>query len=364
VVSTDNGEDAFPGLYCGTTSDNAIDIEGNGGDDTIEPASGNFADANVHPLTSVLIDGGAGNDTISTFPTVTTPGASLTFNGGDGNDTINAMDVSCPAANPPTLAISGDAGDDILTGSAFGCNSVIHGGDGNDTINGNSGTDQLFGDAGNDSITGGSGAVTMDGGPGTDSLSAGNDVLHPTNDTFDAVDGERDTITCGFGADIANIDQFDIVPSPASPNACEQVNVTQVGGTTPTPTPSPPCRCVLPPTTKLAVTVPATHSEHVLKTHVLAVKVDCSVACIAGAGALLTIGGKPKHGLKTKTATVTLAKGGSGTVKLRLSSSLLKQIKSGLHHHKHVLATVVLAVSPIAAGAKPQQRTEHVKITG
>ncbi len=247
----DNGEDAFPGLYCGTTSDNAIDIEGNGGDDTIEPASGNFADANVHPLTSVLIDGGAGNDTISTFPTVTTPGASLTFNGGDGNDTINAMDVSCPAANPPTLAISGDAGDDILTGSAFGCNSVIHGGDGNDTINGNSGTDQLFGDAGNDSITGGSGAVTMDGGPGTDSLSAGNDVLHPTNDTFDAVDGERDTITCGFGADIANIDQFDIVPSPASPNACEQVNVTQVGGTTPTPTPSPPCRCVLPPTTKL-----------------------------------------------------------------------------------------------------------------
>ena len=66
----------------------------------------------------------AGNDT-------------LTINGGNGSDTINAS--TWPAPNRSSLIIDGGAGNDTITGGD-GADMLI-GGDGNDTVNGGRGND-------------------------------------------------------------------------------------------------------------------------------------------------------------------------------------------------------------------------------
>lgn len=78
-----------------------------------------------------------------------------------------------------------------------GYDDVIYGLGGNDTLRGGAGADRIFGGPGNDVITGGSGSDRLWGGRGSD--------------TIDAVDGERDYIDCGPGADRAVVDKFDKV---------------------------------------------------------------------------------------------------------------------------------------------------------
>jgi len=116
-------------------------------------------------VTSIVADGGAGNDTITIEPGVT---VSATLNGGDG--------------------------DDHLFGGELG--SVLHGGAGNDQLSGRSGNDQLFGDEGDDDLFGGAGNDTLDGG-------AGNDVLQGQtgNDTLIGGEGD-DVLTGGLGDDL------------------------------------------------------------------------------------------------------------------------------------------------------------------
>src|SRR5206468_651648 len=50
---------------------------------------------------------------------------------------------------------------------------------------------------------------------------------NPGNDTIDAQDGERDTVGCDLGADVANVDAVDVVEGDGQ---CEQVNVAPGGG--------------------------------------------------------------------------------------------------------------------------------------
>jgi Ca2+-binding RTX toxin-like protein len=99
-----------------------------------------------------------------------------------------------PAVTPPhgrTLAGAENA--DRLTGTAFG-----------DVLLGRAGNDVLRGLAGNDVLRGGAGNDRLDGGPGGDLLLGG-----PGNDTIRAQDGQRDTVDCGPGHDIAYVDRVD-----------------------------------------------------------------------------------------------------------------------------------------------------------
>lgn len=116
------------------------------------------------------IYGNGGNDTISAG------GGNDTVFGGSGNDKL-----------------FGDAGDDVLSGD-----------EGDDTLEGGLGNDQLFGGAGQDLLDGGDGDDTLDGGDGNDTLIGwiGNDVLSggAGNDLIYGGDG-NDTITSGNGVD-------------------------------------------------------------------------------------------------------------------------------------------------------------------
>lgn len=71
------------------------------------------------------------------------------------------------------VVIDGKAGNDTITVTATGISTSILGGAGNDTITGGSGRDTIEGGDGNDSIVGGSGGDTMNvlsGGNGDDTI--------------------------------------------------------------------------------------------------------------------------------------------------------------------------------------------------
>ncbi|OUM04565.1 calcium-binding protein, partial [Pseudomonas syringae] len=101
-----------------------------------------FADGTVWDraqITSALLDGTGGNDTLTGYDTADT------LSGQAGNDTLN-----------------GRNGNDLLEG-----------GDGKDTLYGEGGDDTLSGGAGADTLSGGEGSDVLDGGTGSDSLEGG-----------------------------------------------------------------------------------------------------------------------------------------------------------------------------------------------
>jgi Ca2+-binding RTX toxin-like protein len=130
----------------------AFNIDGRGGNDTINTSYGNDT-----------VQGGAGNDTIQS------DGGNDVLSGGDGNDTIYHG----------------------LYGSA-----TLSGGTGNDWIVGNSGNDKEDGGSGNDTLTG-VGRDILTGGTGSDTFMIGYSGP-PTEDTitdFSTVQGDKVDLT-------------------------------------------------------------------------------------------------------------------------------------------------------------------------
>jgi Ca2+-binding RTX toxin-like protein len=128
-------------------------IAGSAGDNVINPGG---------TATPVLIEAGAGNDTVY---------------GGTGDDVLD-----------------GGTGNDVVYGGAG--NDTVYGGAGNDTIDGGSGDDVIHGGPGNDVIDGGAGDDVIYGGSGDDVINGGAD-----NDTIYGGSG-NDTISGGRGDDL------------------------------------------------------------------------------------------------------------------------------------------------------------------
>jgi hypothetical protein len=123
------------------------------------------------------------------------------------NTAVETLQVATPTPPPPTPPpptpppaakrhtihgtahadhIIGTAGPDLIDAGAG--NDILFGGAGNDILFGGPGNDILFGDAGTDTIFGGAG-----------------------HDTIRARDGQKDTIDCGPGRDVAFVDRVDRV---------------------------------------------------------------------------------------------------------------------------------------------------------
>ncbi|MGD1850386.1 MAG: Calx-beta domain-containing protein, partial [Cyanophyceae cyanobacterium] len=157
---------------------------------------------------SLQFDGAANaftvdNGTLSLFPNG--------INGGGGDDQFTV-----PAGSTGTVRLNGEAGNELIDGTAAAATSPIiaDGGEGIDNIIGGAGGDTLRGGAGNDIITATAGNNTIVGGPGQDRMTAGGGI-----DTFayQGSDGvasaaEADVITTfgatdliGLGPDIASL---------------------------------------------------------------------------------------------------------------------------------------------------------------
>ena len=142
-------------------------------------------------VTGVVVEAGAGDDTLTMDASVGVP---VTLLGGDGNDSLvggSAGDYLCGNAGRDTLR--GGIGDDTLCGGREG--DELHGGQSDDYLIGARGNDSLYGMTGNDTLLGREGDDFLAGSPGDDSMegNAGNDTL------FDGVGA--DTFRGGQGDD-------------------------------------------------------------------------------------------------------------------------------------------------------------------
>ncbi len=172
-----------------TTGDDADTILGGAGndsidggldDDTIDGGSGNDTIIGGHG--SDTIEGGAGDDTI--------------WGGlGDASDILNIEDeddpfwgIDDPRPDNGLDVIHGGAGNDVIYGQDD--DDVLYGDAGNDTLDGGIDDDALFGGEGDDSLSGGIGDDYLDGGAGNDAISGGDDRDWITNvNAGDVVDG-------------------------------------------------------------------------------------------------------------------------------------------------------------------------------
>jgi len=123
--------------------------------------------------------GGTGNDIYYVDPASPYP---IVENLGEGNDTVillyaapytkpdNVENVIIQGGGslppPPSTTITGDSGDNVLTGGAIA--EIIKGLGGNDTLDGGGGNDTLYGGAGNDVLKGGDGNDLLRGDAGRD----------------------------------------------------------------------------------------------------------------------------------------------------------------------------------------------------
>ncbi|MBI1312843.1 hypothetical protein GC176_16260 [bacterium] len=196
------------------SSDHDVDVT-NAGGRTVISDNGTSAFENIafqNPTTSLTVNTGDGNNTITLNAIDAAFAASFTLNAGGGDDTIDATVFNFAAA------LNGEAGNDTVTGSAFNDTisgglgaDLLSGGDGADLIRGNDGvnaddnaSDTLFGNSGIDSLDGEGGDDVIDGGLSGDLISggAGNDQINggSGNDTVSGGDG-NDNILGGSGND-------------------------------------------------------------------------------------------------------------------------------------------------------------------
>jgi Ca2+-binding RTX toxin-like protein len=222
-----NGNDVFTGAGGNDT------LQGGNGNDTLDGADGydtlqaefgddvlrggDGTDALLAGDGNDILDGGAGPDLLT---------------GGMGTDVIDYSSRTGSLivdfydrgpdgefgeediVRPDIEGVNGGAGKDKLTASTGPVSFNGNGGD--DTLQGNIGDDVLAGGAGKDKVAGAGGNDQINGGAGQDTLDGGN-----ADDTIDARDGEKDTLTCGAGADIVSVDPIDVVDAD-----CEKVAST------------------------------------------------------------------------------------------------------------------------------------------
>ncbi len=145
---------ATPGSGVGDAQADNVTVNGTGGNDQIQI---------VGSLKSVTVSGLAAQVTLIGPET----GDTLTVHGGNGNDTINAAGMTSAIMN---LVLDGGAGNDTIVGSAG--NDTLLGGDGNDMVTGGRGNDTALLGAGNDTFVWnpGDGSDVVEGQDGTDTM--------------------------------------------------------------------------------------------------------------------------------------------------------------------------------------------------
>jgi Ca2+-binding RTX toxin-like protein len=331
------------GVTAGAGCDQASATEADCGDENTSKLVANLGDGNdafkkssyydLVYLKAVTVNGEGGNDDLSASIELT---VGFTLNGGPGDDKLTGTGVG-------DILNGGDGNDEIGGGGGA---DAIEGGAGDDNLYGDTGDDVITGDAGDDMIDGADGSDTIQGGPGQDSILGDGDIRDTGNDKIDAVDGERDTVQCGSGADTVDADRIDTVEGGGE---CEQVNVAEG--------PSPSGGKFPPPKVSLA------SRQKALKQKGVVVKVSCPSACFLGAYMNVKVGGAKAFEIDGDLYRLKAA--GSKRILLKLPARRRRAIKAGLKHHKKVVATVYgVRASDIADHDQVDSAGKKVTITG
>jgi len=190
--------------------DMAVKLRGGPGDDVLTGA----------PLPGDVLDGGDGDDRLAARDgddeLLPGPGADV-IDGGPGIDHVSfayataavSADLAAPGPSDPTG--EGDAMTAVESVAGGGGDDVLLGSDGDSLLVGGEGDDRLDGRGGRDVIVGGLGTDAIDGGPGNDDLATGSAVVQIVSRTYsqDAPDAVPDVATGGDGRDILRIGSLD-----------------------------------------------------------------------------------------------------------------------------------------------------------
>ena len=251
----------------------------------------------------------------------------LTIDGGPGNDDIDA------SSGPDTIT-GGDGNDTIVAGNA---NDTVDGGPGDDSIKGGGADDEITGGAGRDSINGDGEAFASND---------GNDVVH-------AQDGEGDTVTCGFGADVVNADQVDVIDAPS----CEQVN--RAAGPAPAPTPgaAPPPAPVPQPALDVGLRAPSAARLGTLLRRGLRVRLTISAPCSGAVDLVVRAAEARRLGLGRAQVVIAAVRGdvaaaGILNVTLKPKARYARKLKRA----KRLTAYVVLSCEGVASADVDRQK--------
>lgn len=168
------------------------------------------------------IDGGLGPDTVAglggddRLVEGARPSGADTFSGGGAVDTVDySSRTATVRVDINGVADDGQVGEgdfvrvDVENARTGTGSDVLAGSGAANGLNGGGGVDQVSGMGGNDDLTGGPGVDTINGNAGDDGI--------------DALDGDKDTVNCGSGEDVAVIDQgVDVV------QGCETVRFSNL----------------------------------------------------------------------------------------------------------------------------------------
>ena len=186
-----NGSGTTNNFVVGKTAEDLMIISESGKSVTVGPT-----------FNRVAINGNNGNDTITIGNLEDIAAVLVEVSGGNGNDSISAAGALIGNVR---LLLSGDAGNDTLTGSEDADtvsggdgNDLLYGGGGDDTMIGGNGKDNLYGQAGNDSMQGNAGDDSLRGNDGDDTIEAG--------DGFDVLLGQNGDDSLNGGAGDDNMD--------------------------------------------------------------------------------------------------------------------------------------------------------------
>jgi Ca2+-binding RTX toxin-like protein len=207
----DGGEGLNQLLVTGTGAADNITIGANNRRISVSRGQATITANNNMSVQQLVVNAGAGDDTVTVNDLSTIDCAVLiVVNGDDGNDRLTAQGSRLGLAR---LAMNGNAGNDTIIGSQDG--DSLTGNEGNDAINGLAGNDSIVGSAGDDILAGGLGDDTLDGGDGEDFITGnlGNDRMRggAGNDTLRGFEGD-DTLDGQSGDDNLNgMDGNDVI---------------------------------------------------------------------------------------------------------------------------------------------------------
>ncbi len=192
---------ATPGSGVGDGSADNVTVNGTGGNDQIQVVGAGSSVTVTGLAAQVSITGAEGANDV------------LTVNAGSGNDVINAQTL--PAATIK-LVIDGGAGNDTITGSQ-GADTLI-GGTGNDMVTGGQGNDVADLGDGNDTFVWnpGDGSDVVEGGAGTDTLVFNGSNANENMDI--SANGGRVRLARDVGAIVMDL------------NGVEKIQLNAVGG--------------------------------------------------------------------------------------------------------------------------------------
>jgi hypothetical protein len=267
----------------------AIDIEVTGGDGADKLTGGAYGDKLYGGNGDDLLDGGAGSDVIS---------------GDDGRDRVSYATRTAPVdvnlgswwggdgesgewdfVSSSIEEVVGGAGNDRLTGTSAG-NTFI-GGDGNDILDGRDGNDVLEGGAGNDRFEGGTG-----------------------DDALRSRDSGPDTVNCGTGTDVIDVDVVDAV----APD-CER----------PPAGPGQPAR----PGAATLDRVPS--SVRLTRKGYLRIRVTCPVTAVNGCSGTITVN------LLARAARVSAARAARRKFSMKAGQTKVTKVKISRNGRRRVL---------------------------